>query len=80
MRSKRTDRKELKSELAALRAALTAAEGQLAAIRGEEERTAEEQIADIPKIAACGYPLRTEPQPPKTLKEAKQLLMSLREW
>lgn len=51
------------------------------------DSVADEQISDmaerdynLPKIASKGYPLRSTMEKPKSLKEAKQLLMNMREW
>lgn len=78
MRSKRTNRRELKAEIDRLRLALEAAENKPPATTPAAE--AEPAVEAAPKIAARGYPLRSEPQQPKSLKEAKEILMSLREW
>lgn len=83
MRSKRTSRKELKSELETLRgevARLTAKAAPEENPAGCKKEEALLPAAPAPKIASCGYPLRSAPQKPKSLKEAKELLMSLRDW
>ena len=73
MRSKRTTRKQLKAEIEQLREAVSAPSAPPREVPAACE-------APPPKIAAGGYPTRTQPPRPKSLKEAKEILLSLREW
>lgn len=76
MRSKRTDRKTLKAEIDTLRRELnTRTESFKAELAPQSPPTVEP-----PRIAANGYPLRAPATRPKSLKEAKEILMSMRDW
>ena len=86
MRSKRVDRKELKSQLADLRAKVESllAEKQTAANSAPQvDLQAEKQAPlqpPVPPIAACGYPILSSPVRPKSLREAKEILLNNQNW
>lgn len=93
MRSKRTDRKSLKAELERIKrenAELKAmAEAQKSAdaplqnvsdtpnARGAQDGTA---VPQPPIILSGGYPAKAAVRTPKSLKEAKEILMSSNNW
>ena len=91
MRSKRTDRRELKQTLArleaenaALRQRLTAesqAKAETSAAQSPPVVTSPSQtVPPVPAIAKGGYPTRAAPLKAKTLKEAKEILMNTVGW
>lgn len=90
MRSRRTDRLELKrtlarleAENAELRARLTEPASETAAKPPEILQFGDaksEQHAAAPALSAGGYPTRAAPLKAKTLKEAKEILMNSVDW
>lgn len=85
MRSKRTDRKSLKAELERIRrenAELrTRVEAQKAvAVPVQNEQDASSVAAEPPIILSGGYPAKAAVRTAKSLKEAKEILMSSSNW
>lgn len=84
MRSKRTDRRRLKAELARLQreneqlkqAAAAPPPVSSPAPTVMPDRS---EVPDVPLLAR-GFPTRAAPRTAKTLKEAKEILMNSSEW
>ncbi len=80
MRNKRTDRRELKAELMAAQAENAALKAELETLRKILSQPPAASEETPPPILSGGYPAKAAHRTPKSLKEAKEILMSSNNW